>query len=185
MKFIATIVFCFISTQLCAQTKISGYIFDNEKHEPIEGATVFIHDEFNLPIYPSINTLTDENGYYEFTDLEIKRYNVSAYHYYEVAGDTFALVMQPGIVTLTEKLAQNEHTNNFTVIMGISQSYLVSRLVTASRIRKAIDSLGNSKAIEQIRLDIKQVISVSPEVYVNIPDNYYRLYIHYHQKKDW
>ena len=111
-----------IPSSVYSQTRISGHVVDMQLGKPIAGATVFIHDEFNIAFNPPIQTLTNQFGYYEFVDMEPGKYNVNAFTYYEAYGDTFAYVYQPGVITL-EKEYSKAFGNSFIIDFGFSRYY--------------------------------------------------------------
>ncbi|RNC85417.1 MAG: carboxypeptidase regulatory-like domain-containing protein [Balneola sp.] len=115
-------LFLFIISPLYAQYSISGYVIDFGEAEPIEGALVFVHNEYNISFDPPINTTTDKSGYYEF-DLPEGRYSVNVSVFYEVDADSFAFVYQPGVATLEgEYFMKQGYDLNF----GFSMKYILS-----------------------------------------------------------
>lgn len=113
-----------IPSSVYSQTKISGHVVDLQLGEPIKGATIFIHDEFNIALNPPLQTSTNEFGYFEFVDMDPGKYSVNAFVYYEAYGDTFAYVYQPGVVTL-EKETPNIRAfgDSFMIDFGFSKYY--------------------------------------------------------------
>lgn len=102
-----TLLFAFIisftfATTVNSQIKISGYVIEMSTGTPIQNATVFVHDEFNITFTPSIQTTTNEDGYYEFTDFKEGKYSINAFVYYEALGDSIAYIYQPGVLTVPE-----------------------------------------------------------------------------------
>ncbi len=112
----------FISVTGYGQTNISGHIVDMQLGEPIAGATVFLHDEFNIAFNPPVQTKTNEFGYYEFDDMDPGKYSVNAFVYYEAYGDTFAYVYQPGVVTLEEEYPK-AFGDSYVIDFGFSEFY--------------------------------------------------------------
>lgn len=161
-----------------AQNKISGYVVDQSTGEPIEGVTVFVHDEYNLVIEPHIRTLTDEKGYYEFADLEVKRYNVNFFNFYELAGDTFALILQPGIITLKPELVGEE---GFTLDISMSKRFLF-HLIDSQEGRRRIEFMNDK---QKRREHLMRWNFLKPQVFVNHHPNFYTLNNHYYRKKNW
>ena len=97
MKKSLLITFLLVPVLGVAQPNICGYVADNKDSVAIEGATVYLYDEYNLPFFEDIRTTTDSNGYYEFRNVEPGRYNINAWTYIEFEADTFAFIIQPGI----------------------------------------------------------------------------------------
>ncbi|MFV1885493.1 MAG: carboxypeptidase-like regulatory domain-containing protein [Balneola sp.] len=111
-----------IPYSVISQTSISGHIVDIQLGEPIAGATVFIHDEFNIALNPALRTTTNEFGYYEFNDMEPGKYSINAFVYYEAYGDTFAYVYQPGMVTLEDEYPE-AFGDSYLIDFGFSKFY--------------------------------------------------------------
>ncbi len=116
-----TFLLLFIISPVYAQYSISGYVIDFGEAEPIEGALVFVHNEYNISFDPPINVTTDETGYFEF-DLPKGRYSVNVSVFYEFDADSFAFVYQPGVVTLeSEYFMKRPYDLNF----GFSMKYIL------------------------------------------------------------
>ncbi|MEQ9266113.1 MAG: carboxypeptidase-like regulatory domain-containing protein [Balneolaceae bacterium] len=98
---IPLVLLFFSSNSAFSQVKVSGYVIEMSTGEPIKNATVFVHNEVNIAFNPPIQTTTNQDGYYEFTDFkEGEKYSVNAFVYYEVLGDTMAYIYQPGVLTI-------------------------------------------------------------------------------------
>lgn len=98
---LALLFFVFTSNSVYSQTKVSGYVVELSTGEPINNATIFVHDAVNIAFNPPIRTTTNEDGYYELTDLEEgEKYSINAFVYYEILGDTMAYIYQPGVFTI-------------------------------------------------------------------------------------
>lgn len=73
MKKLLTFFFLFqiFAFSLLAQSKIKGYVFDNETGKPLHNANVYLE---NLPF----GSATDQNGYFEITNVPAGRINIVA-----------------------------------------------------------------------------------------------------------
>ncbi|MCX7761370.1 MAG: TonB-dependent receptor [Candidatus Kryptonium sp.] len=73
MKKLLTFFFLFqiFAFSLLAQSKIKGYVFDNETGKPLPNANVYLE---NLPF----GSATDQNGYFEITNIPAGRINIVA-----------------------------------------------------------------------------------------------------------
>lgn len=100
MRSLLLLLFLCYCSNVSAQVKLTGYVIEMSTAQPIKGATVFIHNEFNIAFNPPIQTQTNEHGYYEFSNINPGKYSVNAFVLYELMGDTLAYVYQPGILTV-------------------------------------------------------------------------------------
>lgn len=99
---IPLVLLFFSSNSAFSQVKVSGYVIEMSTGEPIKNATVFVHDEFNIAFESPIQVLTNEKGYYEFSDFKKGKYNINVFVYYEALGDTLAYIYQPGTLTVPD-----------------------------------------------------------------------------------
>ena len=86
------------SVSTFAQSRICGYVTDINAQSALSGATVFLNDEYNLPIKPDIRMRTDSSGYFDFHNIEPGKYSVNVWSYFEFKADSFVYVYQPGFL---------------------------------------------------------------------------------------
>lgn len=172
-----------IPSSVYSQTKISGHVVDLQLGEPIKGATIFIHDEFNIALNPPLQTSTNEFGYFEFLDMDPGKYSVNAFAYYEAYGDTFAYVYQPGIITL-EKEYPKAFGDNFMIDFGFSKYYfdhLVNNQNSTDQLHEQFAAFGantNTNAHTLLRF-------LRHRVYVRNSFNFKRNESVFLEKKTW
>ncbi len=131
---------CLFSSLCLAQITIHGFVIDTDNAKGIEGATVFLHDGQNIAFDPPVNVQTNQDGYFEFTDLPYGNYSVNSYVYFEDEGTTYAFVYQPGTITVTESRARILFEGRLQFDFGFSFNYIlnhhrVSQMGSQSSIR--------------------------------------------------
>lgn len=175
------------------QSMISGYVIELTNGFPIKNATVFLHDEFNIALKNEIRTQTDEFGYYEFKNLDIRKYSVNAFVYYEFQGDSIAYVIQPGFVTLSEDqedspiytvISKDEETGElvktytgFRLNFGFSESYFKLTMNPPDEI--TFSSL-KERALYSASLGF-----IRPRIQTNNDFSFTKSFTSYTQKKTW
>ncbi len=191
--FISSLFLLLISTSLLSQSKISGTIVEMTTGAPIPNATVYLYDEYNIALKNEIRTQTDEYGYYEFENLEIRKYSVNAFVYYEYMGDSIAFVFQPGYVTLeknadddpvynsyTKKDNSNEYDTTFTGLrlnFGFSESYFRYTMESKGLVRL--------KDLRQINLRNSIRTLTRPRISSNAEPNIWKHFTFVTEKKTW
>ncbi|RNC85418.1 MAG: carboxypeptidase regulatory-like domain-containing protein [Balneola sp.] len=97
------------SGSLVGQPNICGFVTDRSDSSAVEGATIYLYDEYNLPLFNELRTTTDDTGYFEFTNIEPLKYSINTWTYFTFQEDTFAFVLQPGIFDVDTSKSMFEH----------------------------------------------------------------------------
>ena len=120
------------SSALLSQTTICGYSVNADDSTAIEGTTIFLNDQYNLPLPEDLRTTTDSTGYYEFRNIEPGKYSVNAWTYFNFHADTFAYIVQPGIFDIDPSSAAFKSPCffvNFLFKLHVSDSLYEERIV--------------------------------------------------------
>jgi hypothetical protein len=85
------------------QTQISGYVLSRDTADVIANALVFLKNEFGLSIPERSPVQADEDGFYEFTNVEPGKYQVSASGaFLDRNGDEYHIMLVANAVDVPE-----------------------------------------------------------------------------------
>ena len=169
-------------TKIPAQVKIYGFVIDFENAHPIDGATVFIHDEYNIAFNPPVNTITDETGYFEFPDMDYGKYSVNAYIYFEFKDDSVAFVYQPGVFNVRDSINTYFKEKGFPINFGFSPTNIKKQY----EFRNSLSSVALFDSTSRIEFPFKPAVFEFTKPRVIAVDNlFYKTESSFFEKKNW
>ena len=160
-----------------SQISVSGKVIEITTGLPISGATIFVHDEYNIALKPAVRTETDADGNYELS-LPYGTYHLGAYSLYEAEEDTFALVYEPGIFSLPDSV-------EFFTKYGLMVDFGMSKVHF-----KQLYQINKSGELDNNRvIDLIPYVYISPltesRVHSNAPAHFKAASISFIEQKTW
>ncbi len=172
------------SSNLFSQPNICGYVTDRSDSSAINGATVYLYDEYNLPLSYELRTTTDSLGYYEFRNVKPQKYSINSWTYFTFQQDTFAFLFQPGIFDVDTSASVFNHPCfyvNFEFELGVSDSSyneLEERFLSIPFFSENSNSGKRDWPVELLQFLIPWKVTTIDSLYNSIPSIEVR-------RKDW
>ncbi len=93
-------VLLFIINPLKAQNSISGYIVSLETAKPIANATIYLNNQYNLPLKDSdsLRVTSDSTGFYTITGIKSGSYIINAWTTYHEMNQQYTMVVESNII---------------------------------------------------------------------------------------
>jgi hypothetical protein len=138
-----------------AQPNICGYVYNALDSTAIEGATVYLYDEYNMPFDELYRTQTDTAGFYELKAVESRKYSINLIYYFEFREVEYAYLFQPGIFdvdTAASAFTTPCYHVNFAVIDQLTEENF-------ERQKKTI-MVGQMKRLEQTKPVVDSILVV-------------------------
>lgn len=87
-----------------AQKSISGYVISLETAKPIANATVFLNNQYNLPLKEPLRVTSDSTGFFRIAGVKPSTYIINAWTTYRDMNQQYAMVMESNRIDIDRSL---------------------------------------------------------------------------------